>query len=624
MHPEFLYLVNSLFKAMLEIFVWDRRLRRVLKGKFCRFVLKRYVDAVELEGAVLSDNADKKYRIWQYWDKGYDNAPDLVKACLASVERYKGDFERVLLDENSIKEYVKIPDYIYALKSKGLITPAHFSDILRTYLLYEYGGCWIDATVYMTAPMPEFIRFSELFVFQNNKDEDLDGLNMTNYFISSKGNSVIIAKMKKFLDKYWMENKKAINYFFYAHAFTLFTESSDENIREWNEMFKFPYPVVQLMEKELLDKYSPKRLRELESMSAVHKLSYKRKVIAGRKELRLADTLYEHIIDKYLEPSEYKGLQEKQRFKFLQLLKSRIGFYFSLQDIDDHYVLKIFGAKVCIKHKTEPPAVQVCGIREHKRKRRLIVSLTTYPARIHLVHKTIETLLNQTVKPDEIVLWLAREQFSSLPDGLTELEKFGLKIKWCGDIKSYKKLIPSLIEYPDDIIVTVDDDYYYDTRLLEELYNEYLKNPKCIHARQAFLVKKAGQKELCLQARNYIYDKSYLPSYLNEPVGCGGVLYPPASLHKNVLNAEQFMKEVPTHDDLWFWGHAVRNGTPISVIPNGYKLKNIVIEGSQSDSLWHKNMVNSTENVGMTGKEALNKICTLFPEISCRLGLFKK
>ena len=159
---------------------------------------------------------------------------------------------------------------------------------------------------------------------------------------------------------------------------------------------------------------------------------------------------------------------------------------------------------------------------------------------------------------------------------------------------------------------------------LEELYNEYLKNPKCIHARQAFLVKKAGQKELCLQARNYIYDKSYLPSYLNEPVGCGGVLYPPASLHKNVLNAEQFMKEVPTHDDLWFWGHAVRNGTPISVIPNGYKLKNIVIEGSQSDSLWHKNMVNSTENVGMTGKEALNKICTLFPEISCRLGLFKK
>ena len=622
MHPKILYVINSFFKIGIELFIWDRRLRRVLKGSFCRYLLKKYIKAVEREAVVLSDNKDKVYRIWQYWDKGVENAPDLVKACMASVDRYRGNIERVVLDDSSINDYVKIPDYIYYLKSKGLISPAHFADILRTYLLYEYGGCWIDATVFMTAPFPDFIRFSELFVFQNNKENDPDGLNMTNYLMSSNGKSFIIAKMKRFLDMYWLNNTKAINYFFYAHAFTLFSSSSQENINEWSRMFKFPYPVVQQMEKELLNKYSPKRLNELKSMSAIHKLSYKPKVIAGKKGSKPAGTLYEYIIDEYVQPSEYRGFNDGARLTLFQELKSMAGFYFSLQDIDEHYVLKIFGIKICIKHKTDVklPVLQETGVTQKKRNRRLIVSLTTYPARINSVYKTITTLLNQTLKPDEVVLWLAREQISSLPDNLTKLKDFGLKIKWCKDIKSFKKLVPALEEYPEDIIVTVDDDYYYDSRLLEELYNAYLKNPQYIHARQAFRVCRAGKGEFCLKPRSYIYDKSYLPSFLNEPVGCGGVLYPPSSLHKNVLNSNQFMREVPTHDDLWFWGHALRNGTQISVIPDGYKLKNIVVEGSQNDSLWHKNMINSTESVGMSGKDALNKICGLFPEITTMLN----
>ena len=304
---------------------------------------------------------------------------------------------------------------------------------------------------------------------------------------------------------------------------------------------------------------------------------------------------------------------------FLQKLKSVVGFYFSIQDIDEHYVLKLFGAKICLKHKIKVtlPDLKESGVTEQKRDKKLIVSLTTYPARINSVYKTITTLLNQTVKPDEVILWLAKEQFPNmvLPENLTNLEKFGLKIKWCDeDIKSFKKLVPALMEYPEDIIITVDDDYYYDRRLVEELYNAHLQNPECIFARQAFVVRKKDN-EFYLKSRRYIYDETYLPSFLNEPVGCGGVLYPPSGLHKNVTNTKQFMAEVPTHDDLWFWSHALRNNTKIAVIKNGYKLKNIETEGSQADALWQKNMINSSSNVGMTGKEALNKLCGMFPEI---------
>ena len=306
-----------------------------------------------------------------------------------------------------------------------------------------------------------------------------------------------------------------------------------------------------------------------------------------------------------------------------QDLKSAFACLFSWQDIDEHYVIKLFGAKICKKHKynVDLKPLTKLGITQEKRSPRLIVSLTTFPARINLVHKTITTLLQQTLKPDMVILWLAEEQFPNreLPASLTDLQQFGLSIKWCEDIKSYKKLIPTLREFPDDIIVTTDDDTYYDSRLLERLYNSYLERPDCIQARQAFMVKRDFNGEFFMKARSYVYNSSYLPSYKNEPVGCGGVLYPPHSLDLNVLNAKQFMQELPTHDDLWFWGHALQKGTKINVVAGNYALKNLTIENSQSDSLWLKNKINPIGNEGMTGREAINKVCKLFPKVRVRL-----
>lgn len=565
------------FKILLELFVLDKRVRRVLRGKVCQRFLRPYIEEIESEAVIVAGNKNDKYRIWQYWDKGIHNAPDIVKACIASVEKYRGDVERVILDEETIKDYVKIPDYIYKLKDKGVMSAAHFADIVRTFLLYEYGGCWIDATVYMTAPLPEFIKSSELFVFKNNKDDDADGLNMTNYFISSKGKSIIIAKMKKFLENYWKNNSHIVNYFFYLHAFTLFTESSLENKKEWDEIFYFPYLVVQQMEKELMDKYSPVREAQLESMSGIHKLSYKYNVFARKKALNFADTLYQHIISTYV--SDFRGLEQGFRIGLKQKIKSKIAALFSLYDIDDHYVLKLFGLKLCFKHKIQIniPVITKSGITENKRKVRLVVSLTSYPARINTVYQTIKTLLNQTLKPDKLILWLAEEQFpgKSLPENLTELNKFGLEIKWCEDIKSFKKLIPVLKEYPEDIIVTADDDIFYPANFLESLYNQYLKYPQYIHANRAFLIKKDKYKnsEFVMKSRGYAYDETYFPSCHNEFMTGYGTLFPPHCLDKEVLNSNIFMKLTPTKDDLWFWRMAVKKGTKVCVNPDGYKLK---------------------------------------------------
>ena len=58
----------------------------------------------------------------------------------------------------------------------------------------------------------------------------------------------------------------------------------------------------------------------------------------------------------------------------------------------------------------------------HQLPSRLIVSLTSYPARFKTLGLTIRSLLDQTVKPDLIVLWVDHAAMASLPQSVTELE----------------------------------------------------------------------------------------------------------------------------------------------------------------------------------------------------------
>lgn len=207
------------------------------------------------------------------------------------------------------------------------------------------------------------------------------------------------------------------------------------------------------------------------------------------------------------------------------------------------------------------------GITEDKRNPKIIVSLTSFPARINYVHKTIISLLDQTLKPDIIILWLAEEQFPSkennLPENLLNLQKYGLTIKWCNDLKSYKKLIPTLKEFPNDIIITTDDDAYYDKNMVELLYNSYLENSKYIQCHRCTkMYYKNGKMNAKAGGKKYYK----YPSFANKLCGVGAVLYPPHCLYKDITNENLFQKLAPTNDDIWFWLMAVLNGTKIKVV----------------------------------------------------------
>ncbi len=224
---------------------------------------------------------------------------------------------------------------------------------------------------------------------------------------------------------------------------------------------------------------------------------------------------------------------------------------------------------------------QGLGIEQHPNCERVIISLTSFPARIHEVKYAIYSLLQQSYKPDRIILWLGKEEFphreADLPDDLIKLKDNGLSINFVKDLKSFKKLIPALQADSNFLIVTVDDDIYYPKYMLKKLMQEHKKKPGCIIAYRAHRIQlnKAGIRPYSkwkFSTKNRINT----PSYLNFFTGVGGVLYDRKLLYKDILNENLFMKYCPRADDVWFNAMAVLQGTKTKIVKGGaYPLRYI-------------------------------------------------
>ncbi len=215
------------------------------------------------------------------------------------------------------------------------------------------------------------------------------------------------------------------------------------------------------------------------------------------------------------------------------------------------------------------------GLTTEKRTPKLIVSLTSFPERTPEIHFTIYSLLTQTVKPDEVILWLAKSQYPNglddLPEILRRLLNCGLTIRWCEDLRSYKKLLPTLQEHPDDVIVIVDDDVYSPADWLEKLYAEHMKDPKCVIGHRLHYIRlKADGKPLPYKQWKKNTTQIF-PSYRNFLTGCGGILYPPHALHKDVSDMALVRQLAPYADDICFWAMSVLNGTKIKTFKGRYR-----------------------------------------------------
>lgn len=209
-------------------------------------------------------------------------------------------------------------------------------------------------------------------------------------------------------------------------------------------------------------------------------------------------------------------------------------------------------------------------------RQQVIVSLTSFPAAIPYAAQAVQSILNGSVLPDKVILYLTFSQFgeNGIPKELLKLadENPRFEIRdYPKDIRSYRKLIPALQDFPDAIIVTTDDDVAYHPNMLRDLLRLHEEFPHAVLAHRAKLMKPDKPYRRWRKYRWYHFlFKRIHSGYRNIQTGVGGVLYPPHALKEDMLDVELFTKIAPTTDDIWFWAAAVANGTPMIPVPFGH------------------------------------------------------
>lgn len=227
-------------------------------------------------------------------------------------------------------------------------------------------------------------------------------------------------------------------------------------------------------------------------------------------------------------------------------------------------------------------------------QRKLTVSLTSFPPRMSTIVPCIDSLLTQTRAPDRIILWLSADQFrggeGSLPESLLDRVGEQFQLRWVtDDLAPHKKYFYAAQEFPDDLLVTVDDDVLYDQRVLDDLYTAHLEAPRAVISQRANLIMFRPDGNL-REYDAWIYDCQFLrstPSYQLLPTGVGGVLYPPGCIPAAAFNVPAIKQTTLTADDLWLKILTTANGYPVWMPRR--RLRYQPIQRAQAVGLWREN-----------------------------------
>lgn len=193
----------------------------------------------------------------------------------------------------------------------------------------------------------------------------------------------------------------------------------------------------------------------------------------------------------------------------------------------------------------------------------IYISLTSIYQNQSDLLKTLKSIENQSVQPSKIYVYLSEESYL-IDIGFKErkitnvllseyISTHNIIVLWVPNTGPYRKLLPLLKEMwnKDCLIITIDDDTEYDSKLIENLYNDYILHNCVVNYR--------GFTPFCTNIQTLSYDNRCSSiinrSLYNFPTGKGGILYHPSFFYKTgdiIFNEALYKKACPTNDDVWF------------------------------------------------------------------------
>jgi hypothetical protein len=162
------------------------------------------------------------------WLQGEDEAPPLVTASFASWRTLNPSWEIVVLDQDTMHDYVELPDL------PNHVQPSHVADIVRLQVLNRYGGVWTDATTLCLRPLDTWLdHVTPTGFFAFAKPQPLRAL--ANWFIAAEKQSPFVDAWLRWSRAYITCERKPASYFWQHHTFNWLLRRNRALRKAWRE-----------------------------------------------------------------------------------------------------------------------------------------------------------------------------------------------------------------------------------------------------------------------------------------------------------------------------------------------------------------------------------------------------
>lgn len=124
--------------------------------------------------------------IWTYWHD--DNIPPLVKRCIETWRKMNANYQIVVLTPQLFEQLTNIN--LESLNIREDL-PARRADFIRLFIIYKYGGIWMDSTIICTRPLT-WVQTADLCAFKCPKTTNPNFPIPENWFLAAPKESPFI------------------------------------------------------------------------------------------------------------------------------------------------------------------------------------------------------------------------------------------------------------------------------------------------------------------------------------------------------------------------------------------------------------------------------------------------
>ncbi|MDJ0859070.1 MAG: capsular polysaccharide synthesis protein [Dinoroseobacter sp.] len=211
-------------------------------------------------------------KIFSLWVQGEELAPPIVRMNFDRWRALNPSFDLEVLSGN------ELDSWIHDTPAAREISIQAKSDILRIRLLSEYGGIWIDASVFPVVPLDRWIddavSHNDFFAYTRPEPE----VALSSWFLAANPNSKLISKWEKLVTQYWSIQrpprsetrdlqflKDPLNemrpfdeglatpypYFWFHHLFSILLQTNTEAQEIWNARQIKPFEATHILQNEV-------------------------------------------------------------------------------------------------------------------------------------------------------------------------------------------------------------------------------------------------------------------------------------------------------------------------------------------------------------------------------------